>query len=150
MPARRIKGGAYSSRAIDDMPVNDPKQSDHMLPTPVKTPRKPEAKASLKPTSRVLFPHRIDKVEDPTPKKKGKKIGFSLDSPGASPDGKIEIFQDSKDRIPEVDESVENPFYGKPGSRSTTSRGKRKADELDHNIEVQEVLKRDEGMIYVL
>ena len=150
MPARRARGGASSSRASNNMSNARPKQSDHMLPTPIKTPRKPEAKAGVKPTARVLFPHRIDTVEDPTPKKKGRKTGFSLDSPGAGSDGKIEIFEDSKDKVPEVDDSAENPFLAKPETRSARSRGKRKADELGQNEEVQEVLKRDEGMIYVL
>ena len=123
-----------------------------MLPTPVKTPRKKEVKASLKPTARVLFPHRLDTVEDPTPipKKRGKKIGFSLDSPRAGSDGRIEIFEDSKDKIPELDESADNPFYENEETRSTKRKGKRKAEESDHDREVQEILERDEGMIYVL
>ena len=137
----------------DDVKVDEPQQSDGLLPTPVKTPRKKEAKTGPKPTARVLFPHRLDIVEDPTPvpKKKGKTIGFSLDSPGASSDGKIEIFEDSKEKIPEVDKSAENPFYGRPATRSAAVRkGKRKAEGSDQNREVQEVLERDEGMIYVL
>lgn len=123
-----------------------------MLPTPVKTPRKKDGKTAIKSTARVLFPHRLDTVEDPTPvpKKRGRRIGFSLDSPSASSDGKIEIFEDSKDKIPEVDESADNPFYTKPETRSKKGKGKSKSHGLDHNKEIQEILERDEGMIYVL
>lgn len=74
-----------------------------------------------------------------------RRARFSLDSPGPEPE--IEIYTDSKDRVPEKDESENNPFYD-----STTKRvkSKRKAKEPDYNNEVRDVLDHDEGMIYVL
>ena len=97
----------------------------------------------------------------PAPTKHGRRpkkhIGFSLDSfddGDGSSEGKIEIYTDSKDRLPEVDESEDNPFYVKPSTEPITTKraGKRRKvhDGSNHNEEVQEMLKRDEGMVYVL
>ncbi|MCJ1398508.1 hypothetical protein MMC11_001708 [Xylographa trunciseda] len=135
-----------------------------MLPTPAKTPRKKNIQPGVIGAARVLFPSRPDNIDEamPTPTKHGRRpkkhIGFSLDSfddgdGDGSSEGKIEIYTDSKDRLPEVDEGEENPFYVKPCPEPTTNKraGKRRKvnDESDHNVEVQEMLKRDEGMVYV-
>ncbi|MCJ1282621.1 hypothetical protein MMC26_001946 [Xylographa opegraphella] len=133
-----------------------------MLPTPAKTPRKRNTQPVLTGAARVLFPNRPDNIDEamPTPTKHGRRpkkhIGFSLDSfddGDGSSEGKIEIYTDSKDRLPEVDESEDNPFYVKPCTEPMTTKraGKRRKvnDEPNHNEEVQEMLKRDEGMVYV-
>lgn len=97
----------------------------------------------------------------PTPTKHGRKpkkhIGFSLDGfedEEGSSDGKIEIYTDSKDRLPEIDESEDNPFYVQPVVESTSTKRASKRRKVsggsDHNGEVQEMLKRNEGMVYVL
>ena len=123
--------------------LGEPKPNgDGMLPTPTKTPQKKDLKRSLKPASRALFSRDL-KHDDPMPKRRAR---FSLDSPGPEPE--IEIYTDFKERIPEKDESEDNPFYDPPTKR--VARGKRKAKEVDHNKEVQEVLDHEEGMIYVL
>jgi len=133
-----------------------------MLPTPAKTPRKKVVQPTVTSTARVLFPSRPGNVDDamPTPTKHGRRVkkngGFSLGSfaDDASSDGKVEIFTDSKDKIPEIDESPDNPFYVKPGSEhSATKNGhkRRKVSSLPHHDEgVQEMLKRGDGMVYVL
>ena len=134
-----------------------------MLPTPAKTPRKKNAQPGLTGAARILFPNRPDTVDEamPTPTKHGRRpkkhIGFSLDSfddGDGSSEGKIEIYTDSKDRLPELDDGNDNPFYVKScaDSMTTTRAGKkRKVNEgSNHNKEVQEMLKRDEGMVYVL
>lgn len=141
-----------------------------MLPTPAKTPRKQPAKTApaIKATARVLFPvHPAPAAEiAPSPKKRAKKgrryNGFSLDSftgeENDGEDGKIAIFTDSKDRVPELDESQDNPFYVKnDGSASTsqpsaaTSSKRRKVSNGTKRTEkVEEALKRDDGMVYVL
>ena len=139
-----------------------------MLPTPAKTPRKRPAQPApaVKATARVLFPtHPAPGAEViPSPKKKvrkGRKYnGFSLDSftSGDGNDGengKIEIFTDSKDRVPEVDESEENPFYVKKNSvqftaSKITRTRKKVGEEIKRDSKVEEALNRDDGLVYVL
>lgn len=94
--------------------------------------------------------------------KKGKKYtGFSLESFHEDPSEnheKIEIFTDSRDRIPKLDESEENPFYKKPEdkhvSMNTSHTSKRRkveeVEEVKRPEEVENALKRDDGMLYVL
>ncbi|MCJ1473747.1 hypothetical protein MMC13_002398 [Lambiella insularis] len=134
-----------------------------MLPTPAKTPRKKTVHSNATAAARVLFPNRPDSLEDamPTPTKHGRRpkkhIAFSLDSFGddgeGSSDGKIEIYTDSKDRVPELDGSEDNPFYAQSGTETPSSKRASKRRKVsggsDHNGEVQEMLKRNEGMVYV-
>lgn len=135
--------------------VTDPQESASagMLPTPAKTPRKKEVKP-LASAARVLFPSRPETIEEamPNPRKRSRKnIGYSLssfDDPSSDSAG-IEIFTDSKDKQPEVDESADNPFYVKPGAQKRTRKNKAsKATETSQLV--QEALERDEGMVYVL
>ena len=96
----------------------------------------------------------------PTPHKRKSKrhVGFSLngfpEEDDASSDGRIEIYTDSKDKLPEIDEGEDNPFYEKSTSASPSkhrSTKRRKAsNENEHNEEVQDALARNEGMVYVL
>lgn len=136
-----------------------------MLPTPVKTPRKkPVGQADLRAGGRVLFP---DRAEDPmpTPRKnrKGKRhVGFSLYSSmeveNAASENGIPIYTDSKEKVPELDPSEDNPFLEQPGEATTQPepskrRGntKRKSEYgLDGNKDIEEAFKREEGMVYVL
>ena len=137
---------------------------NNMLPTPAKTPRKRAIQPGIGTTARILFPNKPDNVDEamPTPRKNGRKpkkhIGFSLDSFGeddsASSEGKIEIYTDSKEKVPELDESEENPFYVKPGQEppSTIQSSKRRkiSGEAKINPELEESFKREDGMVYVL
>lgn len=116
--------------------------TEGMLPTPAKTPRKkPVDNAGS--TARVLFPQ-------PGQKKKKKQTGFSLDSftDDAAQDGPIQIYTDSRDRIPEVDESEGNPFYQKPSVNATSRPSRSKTQSRD--TEVDNALEREDGMVYVL
>lgn len=134
-----------------------------MLPTPAKTPRKRalHSEQSIKPTARVLFPNRPATIDEVTPRKARKfaKNVFSLNSfeENGESSEKIEIYTDSKERIPTADEDDddENPFVIKKGkgkakakakARATPQRRKKdaKAEEMD------EAVNRDEGMIYIL
>lgn len=72
-------------------------------------------------------------------------------------DGHIEIYTDSKDKVPELDENEDNPFYVKPGQASSveppTSRAskRRKVNSgLSGNEEMEQAFKREDGMVYVL
>lgn len=117
--------------------------TEGMLPTPAKTPRK-KVVDNAGSTARVLFPTQSGQ------KKKKKQTGFSLDSftDDASQDDSIQIYTDSRDRIPEVDASEENPFYQKTSASTKPRASRRKAGSRDK--EVDEALKREDGMVYVL
>ena len=138
-------------------------QLTNMLPTPAKTPRKKAVQAGLSSTARILFPNRPDNAEEamPTPRKNARKvrrhIEFSLESfgedGGAASEEKIEIFTDSKEKVPELDESEDNPFYVKPGQEPVTtvrSSKRRKVSGNAINSNDLEDPKREDGMVYVL
>ncbi|RAH53216.1 hypothetical protein BO85DRAFT_382172 [Aspergillus piperis CBS 112811] len=122
-----------------------PTMTEGMLPTPAKTPRK-KAVADVGNTARVLFP------PPPSARKKTKKhTGFSLDSfceDNAQGGSEIQIYTDSRDRIPEVDESEDNPFYNKPTVSNTTTRASRRK-ESRRDKEIDDSLNREDGMLYV-
>jgi hypothetical protein len=128
-----------------------------MLPTPSETPRKRplQTEASLKSTARVLFPARPATIDDvvPTPRKSRKiKHMFTLESfanASEEPAEKIEIYTDSKERIPEVDNEDDNPFITKKGkakAKATPQKSKR----IDARAEqMKQATNRDEGMVYL-
>ncbi|KAL4928408.1 uncharacterized protein BDV17DRAFT_95985 [Aspergillus undulatus] len=116
--------------------------TEGMLPTPAKTPRKKHVDNAGS-TARVLFPPSSGQ------KKKKKQTGFSLDSFTDDPSqgDSIQVYTDSRDRIPEVDESEENPFYQKPSTSANSCPSRRTT--RDRDKEVDEALKREDGMVYV-
>jgi hypothetical protein len=134
----------------------------NMLPTPAKTPRrKPIPAPTLASTARILFPVRTETVEDAMPalRKRGRKrrhVGFSLDSSGEEGEGNIQIFTDSKEKVPELDLSEDNPFYENPlheGSSRPPPRprvSRKKASGAADTHKEMEAFKRGEGMLYVL
>ncbi|KAK2765642.1 hypothetical protein FQN54_008497 [Arachnomyces sp. PD_36] len=142
--------------------------ADETLPTPVKTPRKKMVPDSSM-ASRVLFPNNpateSGNAQTQKPVKKGKKYSaFSLESfneNGATENqGSLQIFTDSRDRIPEVHQGEDNPFYQKPAvaapeKNNTTARTtkRRKVDangDTPRDKEVDEAVHhRDDGMFYV-
>jgi hypothetical protein len=135
-------------------------RNNGMLPTPAKTPKKrpSENAPAITAIARNLFPIRSGSDEEvmPSPKKKGKKFsGFTLDSFGAEDDVPIQIYTDSHDRVPEVDLSPDNPFYGEassvvpePTKRSSKRRKITVPGEGEQTIE--ELEKREDGLVYVL
>ncbi|KAL8796561.1 MAG: hypothetical protein Q9182_007364 [Xanthomendoza sp. 2 TL-2023] len=134
----------------------------HMLPTPAKTPRKQDLRktAELQSAARVLFPTRLEKVEDAMPTKKGrrgrKNVSFFLDGSGEDDESttQIQIFTDSKDKVPELDMGEDNPFIEKPDMTSLhepikdTGRRARKG-QIKSNPQIEETFNREEGMVYV-
>ena len=140
----------------------------NMLPTPVKTPRKKSVQPdAVKASARVLFPPRPDTVEDamPNPRKRRnmRHVDFSLygsmeDVGDAASENQIEIYTDSKDKVPELDLSEDNPFYDQhdqtldfPEPRKAKGSRKRKAEHsIDASAEIEEAFNREEGMVYVL
>ncbi|KAE8440532.1 hypothetical protein EG329_007259 [Mollisiaceae sp. DMI_Dod_QoI] len=130
-----------------------------MLPTPAKTPKKrPEEIApAVTSIARNLFAIRPGSDEVMPSPKKGRKryTGLTLDSFEAQEETTpIQIYTDSNDRVPEVDDSAENPFYGEgmtvppePTKRSSKRRKVTVAGEGEHEIEDLE--DREDGLVYV-
>lgn len=134
-----------------------------MLPTPAKTPRKRVLHSeTIKSTARLLFQPRPATIEEVTPRKAKKfsKNIYSLNS--FEDDGessKIEIYTDSKERIPTADEEddEENPFVIKKGKgkAKATARATAKAKPTPQRKktakaeEMDEAVNRDEGMIFL-
>ncbi|KAK8098627.1 uncharacterized protein PG998_014113 [Apiospora kogelbergensis] len=89
-----------------------------MLPTPAKTPsdnkkRDAEIEAGVRAAARTLFHDEVDILASSRKKRTKKYTGISLESFNAEEvDEPIEIFTDSRDRVPQVDRSEDNPFYG--------------------------------------
>ncbi|KAL4885052.1 hypothetical protein BJY04DRAFT_158728 [Aspergillus karnatakaensis] len=135
---------SFNSKPAHSHPSNLFRQTitDGMLPTPAKTPRKKPVENAGS-TARVLFPPLSGQ------RKKKKQTGFSLDSftEDSSRNDSIQIYTDSRDRIPEVDESEENPFYKKPSVNTNTRPSRHKTGGRDK--EVNEALDREDGMVYV-
>ncbi len=134
-----------------------------MLPTPAKTPRKQDRRKApeLQSAARVLFPTRLDKVEDAMPTKKGrrgrKSVGFTLDSSGEDQESTsaIQIFTDSKDKLPELDLGEDNPFIEKPETTippepTKTSARRGRKGQVKSNPRIEEAFNHEEGMVYVL
>ncbi|KAB8229968.1 uncharacterized protein BDW43DRAFT_286973 [Aspergillus alliaceus] len=119
--------------------------SQGMLPTPAKTPKK-KTVGDVGTTARVLFPQPSGHG-----KKSKKYAGFSLDSfeDDAQGGSDIQIYTDSRDRIPEPaeNENEDNPFSKK--STISTRVSRRRAEQSKRDKEVDESVKRDDGMTYV-
>jgi hypothetical protein len=127
-----------------------------MLPTPAKTPQKPpteENKADIKGIARNLFHGDAEVLPSP---KKTRANKYTLDSFSADDGGEdpIQIYTDSHERIPEVDASSDNPFYGhQPASRETAKRRsarQRVAIPGEGSVSVEDAIRREDGMLIVL
>jgi hypothetical protein len=138
--------------------------AEGMLPTPVKTPRK-KTPSNVKAAARALFQEQPTAGDEimPTPKKNRKSKrhnGFSLETiaPGDGAESGVEIFTDSRDNVPELDLSEENPFVDHPSDEAApsvkrdTAHSKRRkiGSERKRDPQVEEAIRRDDGMVYVL
>lgn len=92
----------------------------------------------------------------PSPQKKRSKkySGVTLESFTAEEEEvePISIFTDVQDRIPALDASEENPFYGNPASESNQRQSKRGLVHIpgEGPQSIEEAFRRDDGMVYVL
>jgi hypothetical protein len=129
-----------------------------MLPTPAKTPRKRplQTEESLNATARVLFPGRPATIDEavPTPRKMRKtKNLFTLESfeqeANNESSEKIQIYTDSKERVPTNDDDEDNPFVTKKGKgrAKATPQKSKKVDARTAQMEA--AANRDEGMVYI-
>ena len=126
-----------------------------LLLTPAKTPRKKDVSLGGKSAAKVLFPRSTDPIEEVTPsRKRGRRNKTDISSLGIeygeSPREQIEIFTDSKERIPELDEDEDNPFYVKPGTEKSRAARPKRSRKPDQDKEIEEALGRDDGMFVVL
>lgn len=138
--------------------------SEGMLPTPVKTPQKKQLPKSTM-AARMLFQDQSNSTQS-SPRKQSKRRhnGFSLER-DVTPTEEIAIFTDSRDQIPQLDQSSSNPFYSSPKSKKRTTVSSDEAGtkagpskrrkvtpkapkKLDPQVE--EAIRNDEGMVYVL
>ncbi|KAI0477502.1 hypothetical protein GGR56DRAFT_411905 [Xylariaceae sp. FL0804] len=129
-----------------------------MLPTPAKTPRKQsdaETEAATRAIARNLFSTDTG-LESASKKKPKKYTGLTLESFTAEDmEDPIEIFTDSRDRIPEVDMTADNPFYGGHSAAPTEEPPKRRSKRRQVVIPgegkqaIEEAVKREDGIVYV-
>ncbi|KAI6082095.1 hypothetical protein F4821DRAFT_14143 [Hypoxylon rubiginosum] len=149
--AKSLAGGSSQQKS---KPSSTASRSIGMLPTPAKTPQKEpdeKMKANVRAVARNLFSNEADDML--TPKRKAKKYsGLTLDSFTAEEvNNPIEIFTDSRDRVPVVDNADENPFYGDHAATpvQTRARGKQVSIPGEGKQDMNEVLHREDGIVYV-
>jgi len=138
--------------------------SHGMLPTPVKTPKK-KVVSKVNGTARALFQDPSQVTLEPPNSKKGRKNkrhnGFSLESFSAGDNqsgGSIQIFTDSRDRVPQLDKNKANPFIEEAMDNAASSSqkvgktAKRRKVSVEKKLDpqVEEAIANDEGMVYVL
>lgn len=128
-----------------------------MLPTPAKTPKKAPAEKNpaIQGVARNLFASDDEALSNRKSSRAKKYTGISLDSFRAEEEP-IEIFTDSKERVPEKQESADNPFYGEAGrvggEEPALRRSKRRHVHVpgEGRQTVEEAMKREDGLVYVL
>lgn len=131
-----------------------------MLPTPSKTPKK--RTAAITSTAHMLNFQPADANDImPTPRRMKKHAktssisALALGENSGAADGMIDVYTDSNARVPEMDESEENPFIGprkqaakaQERGRRTQHRSQRRVSD---EVEMEERVQNEEGMIYVL
>lgn len=64
----------------------------------------------------------------------------------------IEIYTDANARVPQLDESEDNPFVGRKKNEPLPQRrrSRKTADEIEHDARIEEAVNNDEGVTYVL
>lgn len=134
------------------------------LPTPAKTPahkHSEQKEKDVNAVARTLFGGATStsgsSSRQQSPKKpRAKRTNeISLDSfeiHDEEADASIEIYTDSDARLPKVDVSEENPFYGEAGIAASTAPVRRSARNKNAAVEkvVEKTLQRDDGLLYVL
>jgi len=159
--ASKLGNGAIANPQSKDLAATS------MLPTPAKTPRKKQVHpAAAKAAARVLFPVRPDTVDEAMPiprkRKNRRRVVFSLysskEDEEANAESNIQIYTDSKDKIPELDPSEDNPFLEQPTeilpppepSKGRSSRKRKASRSPEERKAISEAFNREEGMVYVL
>ena len=65
---------------------------------------------------------------------------------------KIEVYEDSKERVPTADYDEDNPFLAQPGPQKskTSSRSTRTRPKSGREKKIETAVRNDEGVSYVL
>ncbi|ATY66927.1 hypothetical protein A9K55_000777 [Cordyceps militaris] len=162
LTAESIANAAAALGPVDIPPTSNPvnsilrassSRSGGMLPTPSKTPSKPaneKTTAEIATFARNLFPS-----DDSASRRRPKSYsGIGMDSFTAKrDDDNIDIFTDTKDSIPEVDTSADNPFYTAPSKQETETSPRRSRRKVmipgEGYQSLEEATQREDGMVYV-
>ncbi|KAK8044917.1 hypothetical protein PG993_004941 [Apiospora rasikravindrae] len=132
-----------------------------MLPTPAKTPsdskkRNVEIAAGVRAAARTLFHDEVDTITSSRKKRTKKYTGVGLESFNAEEiDEPIEIFTDSRDRLPQVDRSLDNPFYGETSAaapeppKRRSPRRKMVMIPGEGRVPMEDAVQRRDGTVYV-
>lgn len=162
LTAQNIANAAAALSPFDLAPTSNPvtssvrassSRSGGMLPTPSKTPSKSANKktaAEISSFARNLFPS-----DDSALRRKPKSYsGIGMDSFTADQDDEpIEIFTDTKDSIPEIDTSDDNPFYTGPSKQETQTSPRRSRRKVvipgEGSQSLEDATHREDGMVYV-
>ncbi|KAI1842017.1 hypothetical protein JX265_001325 [Neoarthrinium moseri] len=154
------EGSATAADLLGISSRSQNKTTTAMLPTPAKTPRKQsdeKVDAGVRAIARNLFSSEPAAEALPSPrKKKAKKYtGISLESFRAEDaEEDIAIFTDSRDRLPKVDDSAENPFFGETvanpePTRRRSTRPKKVVIPGSGRVPVEDAVNREDGTVYV-
>jgi hypothetical protein len=148
---------APAEKDNDSLAAESLDDTNTMLPTPAKTPVKRAAKtsASVQSTARILFrPANIDDVMPANKRNKtSRHVGFTLDSfdgTEAQSNEEIAIFTDSKERIPEVDASEDNPFWDGDDKVAVPAAPKKAAKGKTLSNELVGMVGREDGYVATL
>ncbi|KAJ6437788.1 base excision DNA repair protein [Purpureocillium lavendulum] len=138
-------------------PTTSISRATGMLPTPSKTPQKPpneKTAAHIQTFARNLFASDEEPMPSPRKRRAKRYTGVTMESFTAEDaEDPIQIFTDSQDRIPQKDDSAENPFYGAEAAPAEPPKRKSKRRMVQIPGEgaqsVDEASRREDGMIYV-
>ena len=107
-------------------------------------------------TARVLFPSRPATIDEvvPTPRKSRKtKNLFTLESFAEHADENVEaiqVYTDSKERVPTPGVEDENPFLTKKGKGRDKAAPQKPRKSVDAKTQkMNDAVDRDEGMVYI-
>lgn len=153
LTAESIRNAAAAlgqSQKMDSL-TSAPSQSAHVLPTPAKTPARKHAEQNEKSVNAIAR-NLFSKPQSP---KKTRTKQFKIDSFEAE-DDTFQIYTDSQDRLPAPDVTEDNPFYGEAGIAASakpvrrSSRNRKNTVGASASEQVEEVVKRKDGLLYVL
>lgn len=160
--ASRVSSGSLTAEAIRhaatalgqsqrmDSVTSAPSQLAHIMPTPAKTPSRKHAEQNEK-TVNAIARNLFSKPQSP---KKTRTKQYKFDSFDAE-DHTFQIYTDSQDRLPAPDVTDDNPFYGEAGIAASakpvrrSSRHRKNIVGASVSEQVDEVVKRKDGMLYV-
>ncbi len=161
LTAESTANAAAALGLSEPLPPSEPdnastSRSSGMLPTPSKTPIKPQnAKqpANVESFARNLF--SSDEQANIKKRRAKKYTGMTMDSfTVEEQDDAIAIFTDSQDRIPSKDASSSNPFNGNSSKGLDVHQRRSRRRQIHIPGEgaqsVDDATRREDGMVYVL